>query len=227
MSVRDTKLKEFIDGYHRALDDEMAALRVQNEASEVPLILTETEGFLRLLLELTGPSRILELGTAHGYSALFFARTCPGASVTTIERSPVMIRAAEETFSSHPEGSRIDLRTGDALEILRGLEEEISSGSDADQGLFDFVFIDAGKSHYREYFEICERICADEAIVVCDNILIKGWVVEATGQPAKRHRTNIKYMREFLDYINAREDLSVTLLSGGDGLAVIRFRNDK
>lgn len=225
MTVRDTKLKEFIDSYHRPLDAEMAALRKANEDSDVPLILTETEGILKLLLDLVRPSRILELGTAHGYSALFFARACPDASVTTIDRSPVMIEAAKETFSSHPEGERIDFRIGDASEILNELGDEILSPSGA--APFDFVFIDAGKSHYREFFELCERICTGDAVVVCDNILIKGWVVEAVGEPARRHKTNIKYMKIFLDYINSRDDLEVTLLSGGDGLAVIRFGHDK
>ena len=61
-------------------------------------------------------------------------------------------------------------------------------------------------------------------MIACDNILLKGWLVEGEGKEARRHRTNIKYMRQFLDYISSRDDLDVTLLSGGDGLAVIRFK---
>ena len=67
-------------------------------------------------------------------------------------------------------------------------------------------------------------MCTDDAFVVCDNILLKGWLIECKGKEARRHRTNIKYMRQFLEYISGREDLDVTILSGGDGLAVIRFR---
>ena len=62
---------------------------------------------------------------------------------------------------------------------------------------------------------------------VCDNILLKGWIVQAEGPEAKRHRTNIKYMKQFLDYLKERDDLETTILTGGDGLAIIRFRNDK
>lgn len=224
MSVRDVKLKEFIDGYHRAIDDDLADLRHRNEESEVPLILTETEGILSLLLDLKKPRHILELGTAHGYSALFFARKLPEARITTIERNPVMIEAAVRDIESRPESARIDMRSGDASAILRELSDEISSGSEE---RFDFVFIDAGKSHYREFLELSEKLCTDDAVIVCDNILIKGWVVEAEGPDARRHRTSIKYMKQFLDYINGRDDLDVTLMSGGDGLAVIRFRNGK
>lgn len=222
IDVRDTKLKAFADGYHRPLDDQLGELRQLNEKEKVPLIMTETEGILRLLLELIKPERILELGTAHGYSALFFAKLLPGAFITTIERNPAMIEYAEKNISSFAEGSRIELRTGDAAEILKGLEDELSE--DKDCKAFDFVFIDAGKSHYREFFEAAERISTENAVIVCDNILMKGWIVEPEGKSAKRHRTSIKYMHRFLDYLYSREDLEVTLLTGGDGLAIIRHK---
>ena len=221
LEVRDPKLKDFIDGYHRPVDDELAALRSSNEADGVPLILCETEAILRLLLDMKRPKRILELGTAHGYSALLFAKCCPDAAVTTVDRNPGMIDFARANFESLGGGSRIDFRVGEALDVLSVLADE----ADVDEGRrFDFVFIDAGKSHYREFLEICERLCADNAVIACDNILLKGWLVEGEGKEARRHRTNIKYMRQFLDYISSRDDLDVTLLSGGDGLAVIRFK---
>ena len=222
LEVRDPALKEFIDGYHKPIDDDLAALRKQNEADGVPLILTETEAVLRLLLDMKKPSRILELGTAHGYSALLFAKCCPAASVTTIDRNPGMLDFAKANFKRYPEGDRIDFRVGEALDVLRELSGEINGASDDKR--FDFVFIDAGKSHYSEFLEICETMCTEDAVIACDNILLKGWMVEFEGKEARRHRTNIKYMRQFLDAISSRDDLDVTLLSGGDGLAVIRFR---
>lgn len=223
MAARDEKIKEFIDSYHKALDGDMAALRRSNEEENVPLIMAETEEILGLLLDLAKPSHILELGTAHGYSALFFAKKLPGAHITTIERNPVMAEAAVETFEGRVESERIELLTGEASSVLQRLCEEIETGVRRE---YDFVFIDAGKSHYREFFELSEKICTKDAMLVCDNTLIKGWVVEPEGKAAKRHRTNIKYMREFLDYISCRDDLEVTLLSGGDGLAIIRYRNN-
>lgn len=222
MDVRDIKLKAFADGFHRPLDSELDALRKLNEKEEVPLIMTETEGILRLLLGMKKPSRILELGTAYGYSALFFAKLLPSARITTIERNPVMIEAAKKNFASHPEGSRIDLRIGDAAEVLSELEEE--QAEDGMNDRFDFVFIDAGKSHYREFLEAAERISAHDALIACDNILMKGWIVEPEGRGAKRHRTSIKYMHKFLDYLYARDDIDLTLMTGGDGLAIIRHK---
>lgn len=222
LDVRDIPLKEFVDGRHKALDEELAALRASNEEEGVPLILAETEEILGILLSLTAPKKILEIGTAHGYSALFFAKKMPDAAVTTIERNPVMIEAAEKEFASHKEGERIDFRTGDALEILDGLVNTINAPDGPDR--YDFVFIDAAKSHYREFLEAAEKICTENALIVCDNILLKGWIVEAEGRAAKRHRTSIKYMKKFLDYLHSRDDLETAVLTGGDGLAIIRSK---
>lgn len=224
-NVRDVPLKEFVDSHYRALDEDLAELRRSNEDESVPLILTETEGILDLLTGLTKPRHILELGTAHGYSALFFAKKLPEARITTIERNPAMIVYAEDEFAKRKESERIDLRTGDAGEILDGLVQELKDADESEK--FDFVFIDAAKSHYREFLEQAEKICTKNALVVCDNILLKGWIVQAEGPEAKRHRTNIKYMKQFLDYLGERDDLETTILTGGDGLVIIRFRNDQ
>lgn len=225
MSVRDMPLKEFADRHHKALDDDLAELRRSNEDESVPLILAETEDVLNILTSLTRPKRILEIGTAHGYSALFFAKKLPEARVTTIERNPAMIVHAEEEFAKRSESERIDFRTGDAGEILDSLAKELKDAGEQEK--FDFVFIDAAKSHYREFFEQAEKICTKDALIVCDNILLKGWIIEADGAAAKRHRTSIKYMKQFLTYLKERDDLEVAILTGGDGLAIIRFKNDR
>ena len=219
--VRDMPFKEFVDSLHKAVDEDLAQLRRSNEEAEVPLIFTETEEMLGLLIGLTHPGRILEIGTAHGYSSLFFAKKLPEASITTIERNPVMIEAARAEFASRKEGERIDFRTGDASEILDELVSELADADDTDK--FDFVFIDAAKSHYREFFEAAEKISSKDALIVCDNILLSGWIVDAEGKDAKRHRTSIKYMKQFLDYLRQRDDLEVSILTGADGLAIIRF----
>ena len=224
VNVRDMALKEFVDRHHKALDDDLAELRRSNESESVPLILAETEEILSLLTGLTKPKKILELGTAHGYSALFFAKKLPEARITTIERNPAMIVYAEAEFANRKEGERIDLRIGDAGEILSGLVDELKDAHESEK--FDFVFIDAAKSHYKEFLEQAEKICTKDALIVCDNILLKGWIIEADGDAAKRHRTSIKYMKQFLDYLVERDDLDVSILTGGDGLAVIRFKNE-
>ena len=224
LEVRDIPLKEFADSYHKAVDADLAELRRSNEEEGVPLILAETEGILGILIGLTRPEKILEIGTAHGYSSLFFARKLPDAHITTIERNPVMVEAARAEFDSRKERERIDFRVGDAGEILDDLVNELAGADESDK--YGFVFIDAAKSHYREFFEAAEKICRKDAIIACDNILLKGWMVQAEGKAAKRHRTSIKYMKKFLEYLKNRDDLEVSILTGADGLAIIKFKND-
>lgn len=222
--VRDIPFKEFVDSHHKAVDEDLAELRRSNENEDVPLIFTETEEILSLLTGLTHPRRILEIGTAHGYSSLFFAKKLPDAHITTIERNPVMVEAARAEFACRKEGERIDFRVGDAQEILDELVSRFAESDESEK--FDFVFIDAAKSHYREFFEAAEKICTKDALIVCDNILLKGWIVEAEGKDARRHRTSIKYMKMFLEYLRQRDDLEVSILTGADGLAIIRFINE-
>lgn len=217
MNITNEKVTEYLDSFYRPVDDEMAAFREENEKNGVPLILRETESFLSMLLSVIKPRNILEIGTAYGYSAIFFARSLPGSKVTTIDRGQRMIPVAQANFEDWPEGDRIDFRTGDARDILDELIAE-----DREEK-YDFVFIDAGKSHYREFFDRAEQLCRPGAVIVCDNILMRGWIVDRSYEGGKRHRTNIKYMKQFIEYINEREDLTVSLLSSGDGLAVIRL----
>lgn len=224
IDVRDIPLKEFVDSHHKALDDDLAELRRSNEEEGVPLILAETEEILGILIGITRPRRILEIGTAHGYSSLFFARKLPEARITTIERNPAMVGPAKAEFASRKEGERIDLRIGDAMDILNGLVEKLADADETEK--FGFVFIDAAKSHYREFLEAAEKICTRDALIVCDNILLKGWIVHAEGSAAKRHRTSIKYMKKFIEYLRERDDIEASILTGGDGLAIIRFLHE-
>lgn len=220
MNITNDLVTEYLDSHFKSLDIEMAEFREENESNGVPLILRETESFLNVLLSIAKPSNILEIGTAYGYSAVFFARTCPNATVTTIDRGQRMIPIAEENFLKYQEGDRINFLQGDARDIL---DELIIKNDNKQIDKFDFVFIDAGKSHYKEFFERAEKLCRPGAIVVCDNILMRGWIVNRSYEGGKRHRTNIKYMKQFIDYINERDDLTVSLLSSGDGLAVIKL----
>ena len=221
MNITNDKVTEYLDGYYQPIDDEMAAFRAGNEENGVPLILRETESYLAMLLKILRPENILEIGTAYGYSAIFFARSCPNAIVTTIDRGQRMIPIATENFKNWPEGKRIDFRTGDAREILDNMIEEQNASDNPDK--YDFVFIDAGKSHYKEFFDRAEQLCKPGTVIVCDNILMRGWIVDRSYEGGKRHRTNIKYMKQFIEYINERKDLTVSMLSSGDGLAVIKL----
>lgn len=219
--ITDEKIVEYLNSYYRPVDEEMEQFRNLNEEKGVPLILRETESFLSMLISLIKPSNILEIGTAYGYSSIFFARSLPDATITTIDRGQRMIPIATKNFEEWPEGSRIHFLNGDADVVLDSMIDEAKSNSNFKK--YDFAFIDAGKSHYREFLDRVEQLCNPGAVIVCDNILMRGWIVDRSIEGGKRHRTNIKYMKQFIDYICNREDLTVSLLSSGDGLAVIKL----
>ena len=217
MSDTVVTAKEFLEKQYKPLNEELFRLRNLNERDNIPLILRETESMLSVLLDITAPENILEIGTAYGYSAIFFASKCPDASITTIERNPKMAEKASSYFSEYGLSGRIRLIEGDAAEALKQLSPSKP---------YDFVFIDAGKTHYREFFELSERLCAPGALIICDNILIHGWIYDRKKPGAKRHRTSVKYMNSFLEYLKNRDDISVSVSESGDGLAIIRL-NDK
>ena len=213
-----TDAGDFIETYYKPLNSRLAKLRAENEEAGIPLILKETEGMLSLLLDICRPKRILEIGTAYGYSSIFFACKCPDAQITTIDRAEKFLNHAFENINDFGLEDKITVLQGDASEVLR----EINAKEDS-LNSFDFVFIDAGKTHYKEYFELSEPLCRSGAIIVCDNILMSGWIYDRSLPGAKRHRTNAKYMKEFLEYLNSREDITLSVSGGGDGLAVIKL----
>ena len=212
------KKRAFIESFHVPVSEELEELRRINEEAGVPLILRETEDLLSLLLERIKPKRILEIGTGYGYSSIFFATKRSDAEITTIEKSPKMAAKAEKYISEYVKDGRIEMIQGDAVDILPTLDASKP---------YDFVFIDASKSHYAEFFDLAEKLCAPGATVVCDNILMHGWIYDPDIEGAYRNRTSAKRMKDFLKYIKERQDLTATYSSGGDGLAVIKLSESK
>lgn len=218
MNITNDKVTDFINNYYVPFDEDLGRLRAYCEDLEIPLILKETEDYLRTILTIIKPKRILEIGTAFGYSSLFFARFIPGCKVTTLERSPYMYSHAKMNLEKYDENNQVELLVGDAIENLEKLIEESES---EDFEPYDLVFIDAAKSHYREFLELSEKLCRKGSVIICDNVLMKAYLVDKDFDPGRRHRTSVKRMTEFIDYIYERKDLTVSLLSSGDGLAII------
>jgi predicted O-methyltransferase YrrM len=171
-----------------------------------------------MLLSLTSPSKVLEIGTAHGYSSVFFAKKLPDAHITTIERNPVMIEAAKAEFASRKEGERIEFLNGDALEILDGLVKELSEAPEYDK--YDFVFIDAAKSHYKRFLDAALKLSHPGTVIVADNVLFQAKTVSDEYDPSGKHKTNIRRLREFIEYVYDHPALETSLASCGDGLTI-------
>ena len=219
MNITNDIVTEDLNGYYRGASRELEELRALGEADRIPIILRETEMYLNTLLLLTRPQRILEIGTAIGYSALYYSEKCPAAEIYTIEKDEIMLQAARHNFAAFGREARIHSLFGDG-------QEQIEKLRDRGVGDFDFVFIDAAKSHYKRFLDAALSVCRPGAVIVSDNILQKGMTASDQYDQGKKHRTNIRKMREYVDYISYDPTLSTSLMAVGDGLAVTIYRGE-
>ena len=186
--------------------------RVEQEAIQnfVPIIRKETQQYLKQLLALLKPKRILEVGTAVGFSALFMAEYNPTpCTITTIENYEKRIPIARENFKAAGKEAQITLLEGDAAEILPKLS-----------GTFDFIFLDAAKGQYIFFLPELLRLLKCGGVMVSDNVLKEGEILESRFAVTRRNRTIHKRMREYLYEVTNHEELISTVLPVGDGLSV-------
>ena len=213
-------ISSYIDAFYEEPDDDLLELRSFAEERYVPIILKDTEELLRLLLAMHKPTRILEIGTAIGYSACFFARTCPDCRITTIERDEDLYRTAVSNLKQLGCADRIDCICGEASQVLKELGEKIK---DPETEGYDFVFIDASKSHYLEFWELCLPLVTDDAVIICDNVLMRGLTAIEPMEAEHKHRTSIRNMRNFLKFVKEIPYADTCVLTVGDGLSISRI----
>ena len=167
MNITNSIISAYIDKLYKNENPQLVELREFAEKNHVPVILRDTEGLLLQLLNIKKPVHMLEIGAAVGYSASCFADGC-GCRVTTIESNPEMYEVAKTNISEMGFADRVDVRFGDAREVLFQIAAENSD----DPEIFDAVFIDAAKSHYREFWDLAMPLCKQDAMVICDNVLM-------------------------------------------------------
>lgn len=185
---------------------------IEKEAHEsgIPIIRRETQSLLKVLLALRKPQRILEVGTAIGFSALFMAEYNPaGGHITTIENYEKRIPIARDNFERAGRADQIILLEGDAADVLKELS-----------GPYDMIFMDAAKGQYIHFLEDVMRLLAPEGLLVSDNVLQDGDIIESRFAVARRNRTIHKRMREYLYCLTHHPRLTTSVLTVGDGVAV-------
>ena len=179
-------------------------------ASYVPIIRKETQSLLKTLLTMLRPARVLEVGTAVGFSALLMSEYLPeGAHITTIEKYEKRIPIARQNFRRAGKEEQITLIEGDAMEVLRSLD-----------GPFDFVFMDAAKGQYPHYLPEVLRLLTPGGVLMSDNVLQDGSLIESRFAVERRDRTIHSRMREYLYELKHKEDLMTSILPLGDGVAL-------
>lgn len=179
----------------------------------VPIVQKEAGKFLEFMVSMKKPLKILELGTAIGYSAILMyeaAKTNP--DIITIERSKEMIELAKQNITKYNLEDNIIIKEGDCLEILEGLNEE-----------FDLIFMDAGKGHYNHFLPHCLRLLKKDGIIIADNVLFRGMV--ASQDLVKRRKiTIVKRMRTYLEMVSEDENLITSVIPMSDGIAITKRR---
>ena len=213
MNITNTVITEYINGFYNERTTALKELRKEAEANHVPIILRDTEDLLESLVLLKKPTKILEIGAAVGYSSSFFASLDENIKVTTIEADEATYETAKANIKKLGYEDRITLLFGDAREVLANLEKEGNKD-------YDLVFIDAAKSHYKAFWDLSMPIVKNDALVICDNILMKGMTASDEFDVKKKYKTSIKKMRDFLDYINSLEYAKTSTLSVGDGITI-------
>ena len=186
-------------------------LRKQARENGVPIIRPEMERFLQVLLELEKPERILEVGTATGYSAMRMASFTPDdVTITTIENYALRAEEARRNFASCPWKDRIFLIEGDAADVLGTLES----------GSYGMVFMDAAKAQYIHFLPDVLRILKTGGLLVSDNVLQDGVILEPRCAVERRDRTIHRRIREYLLLLSRTDGLVTSVVPIGDGAAV-------
>lgn len=178
--------------------------------NEVPIMdLVSVEAMLQIL-SFSQPKKVLEIGTAIGYSAIRIAFKLPGCEIVTIERDKARYEKAEQYVKQANLESQITLIYGDALEVMEQVRAE---------GPFDCIFIDAAKGQYKRFFEIYSPLVAKKGIIVSDNVLYKG-IVAQDGKVAKGIRTMVTNLRAYNEMLMENEEYDTTFYPIGDGMAI-------
>ncbi|MFG6382858.1 MAG: O-methyltransferase [Lachnospiraceae bacterium] len=207
-------VEERLITYINSLDNGNNSLltEIEEEAHDnyVPVIRKETQNLLKLLLAMNRPKRILEVGTAVGFSALLMEAYNPeNCMITTIENYKKRISIAKENFLRAGKQNVIELLEGDAIQVMKGLT-----------GCYDFIFMDAAKGQYIHFLPEVMRLLSPGGVLVSDNVLQDGDIIESRFVITRRNRTIHKRMREYLYEITHMENLTTSILPLGDGVTV-------
>lgn len=206
--------------YIRSLEVPESAVieAIEQEAlrDRVPIIRKEMQSFLKVLLMIKRPMRILEVGAAVGFSSILMSEYMPeGGHITTIENYDKRIPIARANFKRAGKEEQIDLIEGDVLEVMHGLE-----------GPYDLIFVDAAKGQYIHYLPEVMRLLGTDGVLVSDNVLQEGDIIESRFAVERRNRTIHSRMREYLYELKHHDQLQTSIIPLGDGVALSVKRSD-
>lgn len=208
--ITEERISTFINSFDTGNTPFLNELEQAAIKTNVPVIRPQMQSLLKLLLAMKRPKRILEVGTAIGFSALFMSEYGPkDCKITTIEKYEKRIPIARENFKAAGKEESILLLEGDAAELLKTLE-----------GYYDFIFMDAAKGQYIHFLPDILRLMPEGGLLVSDNVLQDGDVMESRYAVTRRNRTIHARMREYLYELKHHDQLQTDILPVGDGVTI-------
>ena len=213
--IVNERITAYINSLEPELTPELLALEKEALQKHVPIIKKETQGVLKFLLQLQQPKRILEVGTAIGFSALFMSEySNKDCRITTIEKVPMRLEEAVKNLKDErfTQRDKVKLLQGEALEILRQLVQEKQQ--------YDMIFLDVAKAQYMSFLPELMKLLEVKGMLITDNVLQDGTVTQSRYSITRRDRTIHTRMREYLYEITHMEELSSVVLPVGDGVAL-------
>lgn len=208
--IVDERMVAFINSLDKGNTEQLNELERYAKETYVPIVRTEMQSFLKFLLAMKQPKRILEVGTAIGFSTLLMSEYAPtDCKIITIEKYEKRIPIARETIKRAGKEDSITLLEGDAMEILKELNPS-----------FDFIFMDAAKGQYIHFLPEVLRLLEKGGLLISDNVLQDGDIMESRYAVTRRNRTIHSRMREYLYELKHNAELETAILPVGDGVTV-------
>lgn len=193
------------------------SLEAYAEEHHVPIMDKVSMNFLCQLVNIQQPLQMLEVGTAIGYSAIKMISSLPKAHLITLERDQNMIDIATKNIEEHGLNNQIEIMPGDATDSLMKLQ---TAGN-----TFDFIFIDAAKAQYERFFTLAESLLDENGIIVCDNVLFKGFVADSEAATNPRLKKLAGKIDSFNRWLMKHKAFETSIVPIGDGLAISKKRS--
>jgi len=207
MSFIQAEVESYLNHLMPIQDPLLKELYEEGIKDEIPIIQVPSIRFIELLIKMVQPKTIIEVGAAIGFSTIWIAKALPDAVIHTIERKPLMAERARENIKKAGLEDRIILHEGDAINIIPTLPSA------------DFVFIDAAKGKYKQFFDLIYPLVKTNGIMAFDNILFRGYVADSEIANSK---PMLRKIRAFNDFIATTSLVETSFIPIGDGLALCR-----
>ena len=208
--IADERMNAFIDSLDTGNTPFLNKIESEAKKTNVPIIRAQVQSLIKLLLAMRKPASILEVGCAVGFSALLMSEYAPeDCHITTIEKYEKRIPVARENFRRAGREDKITLLEGDAADILKSLD-----------GTYDMIFMDAAKGQYIHFLPDVLRLLPEGGVLLSDNVLQDGDIVESRFAVTRRNRTIHSRMREYLYELKHHPDLETVILPVGDGVTI-------